>query len=85
MKPFVRGDVEGFFAFGLDALLAFIFMNQLCTGVLGFSPARILRKEVTQGWTGVGCRYPHNRRFVVIMVIRSSIFAYYLSCVASTG
>ena len=38
MKPFVKGDVEGFFAFGLDALLAFILMNQLCTGVLGFSP-----------------------------------------------
>ncbi|MEO0996644.1 MAG: NCS2 family permease, partial [Pseudomonadota bacterium] len=37
MKPFVKGDIEGFFAFGLDALLAFILMNQLCTQVLGFS------------------------------------------------
>lgn len=39
MKPFVRGDLEGFFAFGLDALLALVLMNQLCLGVLGFDAA----------------------------------------------
>jgi len=37
MKPFVKGDWEGFFAFGLDALLAFILMNKLCLDFLGFS------------------------------------------------
>ena len=37
MKPFVKGDWEGFFAFGLDALLAFILMSKLCLDFLGFS------------------------------------------------
>lgn len=37
MKPFVKGDLEGFFAFGLDALVTFILMNQLCVNMLGFS------------------------------------------------
>lgn len=37
MKLFVKGDWEGFFAFGLDALIAFILMNKLCIEFLGFS------------------------------------------------
>ena len=37
MKPFVKGDWEGFFAFGLDALIAFILMNKLCLDFLGYS------------------------------------------------
>ena len=37
MKLFVKGDWEGFFAFGLDALIAFILMNKLCIDFLGFS------------------------------------------------
>jgi len=37
MKPFVKSDWEGFFAFGLDAMLAFILMNKLCLDFLGFS------------------------------------------------
>lgn len=37
MKPIVKGDLEGFFAFGLDALLAFILMSKLCLDFLGFS------------------------------------------------
>jgi len=36
-KWFVKGDWEGFFAFGLDALLVFILMNKLCLDFLGFS------------------------------------------------
>lgn len=37
MKLITKGDFEGFFAFGLDALLAFILMNKLCLDFLGFS------------------------------------------------
>ena len=37
MKAFVKGDWEGFFAFGLDAMLAFILMSKLCLDFLGFS------------------------------------------------
>lgn len=37
MKPFVKGDWEGFFAFGLDALIAFILMNKLCLDFLGYN------------------------------------------------
>ncbi|PCI43485.1 MAG: permease [Alphaproteobacteria bacterium] len=37
MKWFVKGDVEGFFAFGLDAMLAFLLMSSLLIGYLGFS------------------------------------------------
>ncbi|MEM7673536.1 MAG: NCS2 family permease [Verrucomicrobiota bacterium] len=46
MKRFVRGDIDGFFALGLDNLLMLILMSSLCLGVLSFSPelffARIL-------------------------------------------
>jgi len=38
MKPFVKGDLEGFFALGLDNLLVFLLMTSLCLGILGFSP-----------------------------------------------
>lgn len=37
MKPFVRGDLEGFFALGLDNMLVFLLMSNLCLGILGFS------------------------------------------------
>ena len=37
MKAIAKGDWEGFFAFGLDAMLAFILMNKLCRDFLGFS------------------------------------------------
>ncbi|MCY3750793.1 MAG: NCS2 family permease [Gammaproteobacteria bacterium] len=39
MKAFVKGDWEGFFAFGLDAMLTFILMSKLCLDFLGFSEA----------------------------------------------
>ncbi|MGB0370695.1 MAG: NCS2 family permease [Opitutales bacterium] len=38
MKRFVRGDIDGFFALGLDNLLMLILMSGLCLGVLSFSP-----------------------------------------------
>jgi len=36
MKPFVRGDVEGFFAFGLDSMLALLLISTLLLGFLDF-------------------------------------------------
>ena len=38
MKKFVRGDIDGFFALGLDNLLMLILMSSLCLGVLQLSP-----------------------------------------------
>ncbi|MGJ3241906.1 MAG: NCS2 family permease [Opitutales bacterium] len=38
MKPFVKGDIDGFFALGLDNLLMLILMSSLCLGFLQFSP-----------------------------------------------
>ena len=37
MKLFVKGDVDGFFALGLDNMLMLILMSSLCQGFLGFS------------------------------------------------
>ncbi|MBC2607489.1 NCS2 family permease [Pelagicoccus albus] len=37
MKRFVKGDVDGFFALGLDNMLMLILMSNLCQGFLGFS------------------------------------------------
>lgn len=38
MKLFVKGDIDGFFALGLDNMLMLMLMSNLCLGVLGFSP-----------------------------------------------
>ena len=38
VKRFVRGDLDGFFALGLDNILMLILMSNLCQGFLGFSP-----------------------------------------------
>lgn len=38
MKAFVKGDLEGFFAFGLDTLLTYILLSTLCLEFLKFSP-----------------------------------------------
>ena len=38
MKLFVKGDVDGVFALGLDNLLMLILMSGLCLGLLQFSP-----------------------------------------------
>ena len=38
MKRFVRGDLDGFFALGLDNIVMLILMSNLCQGFLGFSP-----------------------------------------------
>ena len=37
MKLFVKGDIDGFFALGLDNMLMLILMSSLCQGFLGFS------------------------------------------------
>lgn len=37
MKRFVKGDLDGFFALGLDNLIMFLLMSNLCLGVLQFS------------------------------------------------
>lgn len=37
MKLFVKGDIDGFFALGLDNMLMLILMSGLCQGFLGFS------------------------------------------------
>ena len=45
MKFIVKGDWEGFFAFGLDALIAFILMNKLCIDFLGYSEQLFLQSN----------------------------------------
>jgi AGZA family xanthine/uracil permease-like MFS transporter len=37
VKRFVRGDLDGFFALGLDNMVMLILMSNLCQGFLGFS------------------------------------------------
>lgn len=37
MKLFVKGDIDGFFALGLDNMLMLMLMSSLCQGFLGFS------------------------------------------------
>ncbi|MEQ9463249.1 MAG: hypothetical protein RJQ10_06285 [Haliea sp.] len=44
MKPFVRGDVEGFFAFGLDSMLALLLISTLLLGFLGFDPELVFTR-----------------------------------------
>ena len=39
MKKFVKGDLDGLFALGLDNLIMFLLMSNLCLGLLGFSDA----------------------------------------------
>lgn len=38
MKLFVKGDIDGLFAMGLDNLIMLLLMNFLCLTVLGFDP-----------------------------------------------
>jgi AGZA family xanthine/uracil permease-like MFS transporter len=38
MKPFVRGDLDGFFALGLDSLIVLLLMSGFCLGLMDFSP-----------------------------------------------
>src|SRR5688572_18558060 len=38
MKPFVKGDLDGFFALGLDNLINLLLISSFCLGVLQFSP-----------------------------------------------
>ena len=38
MKPFVKGDLDGFFALALDNLINLLLISSFCLGVLKFSP-----------------------------------------------
>jgi len=38
MKAFVKGDLDGFFALGLDSLVNLLLMTGFCLGLLGFAP-----------------------------------------------
>jgi adenine/guanine/hypoxanthine permease len=37
MKPFVKGDLDGFFALGLNNLIDLLLMTGFCVGLMGFS------------------------------------------------
>jgi AGZA family xanthine/uracil permease-like MFS transporter len=39
MKAFVKGDLDGFFALGLDSLINLLLMTGFCVGLMGFSPS----------------------------------------------
>lgn len=39
MKPFVKGDLDGFFALALDNLINLLLISSFCLGLLKFSPA----------------------------------------------
>ena len=38
MKAFVKGDIDGFFALGLDSLVNLLLMTGFCLGLMQFSP-----------------------------------------------
>jgi adenine/guanine/hypoxanthine permease len=38
MKAFVKGDLDGFFALGLDCVINLLLMTGFCVGLMGFSP-----------------------------------------------
>jgi len=38
MKPFVKGDIDGFFALGIDNIVQLLLLISLVNGVLGFPP-----------------------------------------------
>ena len=42
MKPFVRGDIDGFVGLALDNLVLLLLIAGLCRGVLGFPDALVL-------------------------------------------
>jgi adenine/guanine/hypoxanthine permease len=53
MKLFVKGDLEGFFAFGLDAMLAFLLMSSLLIGFLHFSPDLVFTRILPAAAVGL--------------------------------
>ena len=53
MKHFEKGDWEGFFAFGLDAMVAFILMNELCLNFLGFSNELVFTRIIPAAAVGL--------------------------------
>jgi AGZA family xanthine/uracil permease-like MFS transporter len=53
MKPFVKGDLDGFFALGLDSLINLLLMTGFCVGLMGFSPALFYGRILPGMATGV--------------------------------
>ena len=41
MKQFVKGDLDGFFALGLDNLIMFLLMSNLCFNRFGFNSPKL--------------------------------------------
>ena len=48
MKPFVKGDIDGFFAIAIDNLVQLLLLLGLLNGVLGFS-AEIVYGRILPG------------------------------------
>ncbi len=48
MRPFVRGDVDGFFGLALDNLVQLLLIDALCRTVLGF-PAELVYSRILPG------------------------------------
>ena len=48
MRPFVRGDVDGFFGLALDNLVQLLLIDALCRGVIGM-PGELLYGRVLPG------------------------------------
>jgi AGZA family xanthine/uracil permease-like MFS transporter len=53
MKAFVKGDLDGFFALGLDSLINLLLMTGFCMGLLGFSADLFYGKVLLGMATGV--------------------------------
>jgi AGZA family xanthine/uracil permease-like MFS transporter len=53
MKPFVKGDIDGFFALGLDSLINLLLMSGFCLGLMGFSAELFFGKILPGMATGV--------------------------------
>jgi adenine/guanine/hypoxanthine permease len=53
MKRFVRGDLDGFFALGLDSLINLLLMTGFCLGLLGFSAELFYEKILPSMATGL--------------------------------
>ena len=63
MKQFVKGDLDGFFALGLDNLIMFLLMSNLCFNVLGFSAELFYGRIIPAMAVGLiigNCFYAHQ-------------------------
>lgn len=53
MKRFVKGDIDGFFALGLDSLIVLLLMTGFCVGMMGFSNELFYGKILPSMATGL--------------------------------